>query len=325
MKKLALFCLLALFVHHSYSQYINTSYNDAQEVKKRTLLVVLPEDNKDIIASLEQESEAFVALYKNDMEGQRQALKWAVLNCWKLSHDPVITSMKEARSLIKASPDKYALMKVGEQFQDRYYIKSAAEPAQTAWEKIDEKFIYNFSKRYNVRMLGITTLTIEIPKKIMEIYLPKISPSEGDYLFALKQMQYTITKILESEGNTANKLYRSLNPDQLKNKIVLLDAMEVDGKTDDIKKIYPYPFKITNYKEVENVIRANDTSYAVIQCSRFDGTNSNFIISNAGNGKIYSYFTGLTFHYGQRNGSYSIKVIYPKITRFLLERFVSGN
>lgn len=329
MKKIIVFFILSLFISTGYAQYINTSHKDALEVKKRILLVGLPEDDKFLLEQYEQDSSEYVTLYKNDMEGQRQALKEAALKYWEYTDSVVVFSLKEAKSLVKKFPEKYALMTFGEQFQDRYYVKNnnISNSPLVSWQKKDGKFSYNSGKRYSVKVLGITSLVIELPKKIFEIYLPKISPSTGDFIFALKQIQYVLSSILKSEEGSANKLYRTINAksEELKKKTLLIDAREVECKEDAVKKAYPYPFKIVNYEAIEDALKTKDDQYVLIQAVRFDTQNSSYYISSAANGEIYCNFIEPTFNYGQRNGAYSIIVLYPYINTKHLEKYGSGQ
>jgi hypothetical protein len=327
MKKLFLFfTLLLIYASSCLAQYINTSHKDAREIKKRILLVVLPEDDKDLLKEYEEANPTYATLYKNDMEGQRMALKEVVLKHWKYTDSLVVVSQKEVNAMVKKYPDKYAVMKTGEQMQDRGYIRqNQANPPQVAWEKINEKIVYNSSKRHNIRILGITSLVIELPKRVMEVYLPKMSSSEGDYIYAVTQMEYILSTLLKSQEYSANKLYRDLDnaSGKLKNKILLLDGSELGCKEAEIKKVYPYPFKIVSYEIVEKALKTKDSNSVVIQSSRYDINNSTYYLSNAGNGAIYCNYTGLTFNYGQRNGMYNVHVPYPSINVTNFERYGS--
>jgi hypothetical protein len=329
MKKTVYLFVLFLIASSSYAQYVNTSHQDALEVKKRILLVALPEDDKFLLEQYEQDNAQYGTLYKIDMEGQRQALKEAVLNHWKLTDSVIVTSPKEVKTLVKKFPGKYAVLKFGEQFQDRSYIKNnnASNPPLVSWEKNRGECFYNSSSRYSVKMLGITSLVIELPKKVFEVYLPKMSPSTGDFTFALKQVQYVLSTLLNSEEGSANKLYRNINlkSEELKNKVLLIDAREKDCTEDAVKKAYPFPFKIVNYEVIENALKTKDDQYAVVQAVRFDTQNSIHYISNAATGEIYCNFIEPTFNYGQQNGAYSIRVLYPFINTRLLEKYGSGQ
>ena len=327
MKKIISLFVLALGVTTIYSQHINTSYKDALEIKKRVLLVGLPADDKYLLDMYEQDSAAYVTLYSTEMEGQRQALKEAVVNHWKFTDSIVITSYKEAKSLIKKFPEKYVLLHFGEQLQDRVYVRHGkTTPPLTCWENRDGKFIYNARKRYSVKMLGITSLVLELPKRVFEVHLPKMSPSTGDFIYAIRQMEYVLSDLLKSEESTANKLYRNvyLVSEELKTKTLLIDAKEVNCSAEDIKKAYPYPFKLVSYDVIDDALKNKDDNFAIIQASRFDTQNSTHYVVNAGNGKIYSNFNDNTFNYGEQHG-YSVMVLYPFITSKELERYKSGN
>ncbi len=325
MKKIIAAFVFILDISIGHSQYINTSYKEALEIKKRTLLVVLPENDKYLLSMYGQDKDSaeYVQLYINDMEGQRLALKNAISEHWKFTDNTIITSLKEAKSLIKKFPDKYALLRIGEQFQDRTYITfKTSSPPITSWNLANGEFVYNASNRYNIRRLGITSLDIEMPKRIFRVYLPKMSSSLGDFIYAVRQIDYVLTSILKSEENSANKLYRNiiLVSEELKNKTLLIDVKETNCTEEAIKKVYPYPFRIVSYDAIEDVLKTKDDNYAIIQTARFDTQSSTHYVANAGNGTIYCNFNSPTFNYSGGENAY-IRVYYPLITVKEFEKY----
>ncbi|HWZ23413.1 MAG TPA: hypothetical protein VNW06_12200, partial [Cytophagaceae bacterium] len=168
---------------------------------------------------------------------------------------------------------------------------------------------------YNIRRVGITTLDIELPKRVFRVYLPKMSPSTGDFIYALRQIDYVLSSILKSEENSANTLYKNIASisEELKNKTLLIDIKETNCTEEAIKKVYPYPFRIVSYDAIENVLKTKDDHYAIIQAPRFDTQSSTYYIVNAGDGTIYSNFTTPTFNYSGGENAY-IRVHYPVIT-----------
>ncbi len=316
-KTLFFFCTFGILTTAAQSQYIlNTSTKEAQAIKDRILLLVLPEDDKYLVSRYQEEDSNYVALYKNDMEGQRKALARVVQEYWTFSDSIRIVSNKEAKSLQRKFPQEYAVMKIGEQLQDKVYLShNTSEPPQVAWTKKGGTLEYDFQKRYHIKMLGITTLVIELPRKVIEVYLPKLSPSEGDYMYAVQQLNYILSTLLESEENSAHKLYRELNTvrGQLKDKVLLIDGYELGCEAKAISKAYPYPFKIVDQETIEKALKRRDSSCVVIQSSRVDTNQSTYYLSNAGNGRIYYNFAGFTFNYGEMN-VYMVQVYYPRIS-----------
>lgn len=305
-------CLICL--HYSYSQNVNITYENAQEIKRRNLLLVLPEYSKMVINDLAQEDSSFVKMYTDDMDGQRAALEKVVLEHWTFSDSVKMVSAKEAKMLQKKNPGKYAVLKIGENVQDRVYIHSGAEPPQVAWSKSQGALYYEYPLRYNLRLLGVTTLVITLPKKVVEVYLPKTSPSEGDFIYGVKQINYLLSSILQSPDNSSNKLLRNLevSSDLLENKILLLDAQELGSSAKEIKDVYPYPIKIVSYPEIEKVLKSKNDGYLVITGSRIDPHRTYYVLSDASDGTIRATLTEPTFGYGESKG-YSIQVLYPSL------------
>jgi hypothetical protein len=334
MKTLFYFLIILLSIKSVSSQTINTTYNDAIEIKKRILIVGLPEEDKSFISEYENENPNFIELYRNDLNGQKKAFQEVVLAHWKFSDSIIVLPIKEAKSLMKKNPDKYTILRYAELVPDRSYVKiNYHEPPVTSWNLINGSYLYSSQSRYDCRNLSITSLVIELPKRTIEVFLPKMSPSKGDFIFVLNHMEYILSDLLKSKDNTAKNIYSKINQsaEQLKNKTLLLDINELDRKQglndlDEIKKYYPYPVKLTDYKTLEKVLIEGDTNYVVATNSRFDFHNSEYYLSNAGNGTIYTYFTGPTFEYGQIDpNQYSIRIYYPAINSLQLQRFTIGK
>ncbi|HVD96809.1 MAG TPA: hypothetical protein VNB90_01310 [Cytophagaceae bacterium] len=313
------------FIMHASAQYMNTSPEEAQQLKKRILLIVLPQEDKHYLAQLAEENPADSSVYLEDLAGQQYAMKKAVTEQWKFNDSLSFCSLKEARSLLKNFPEKYAILRMEEQLQDKVYVSWHQRVAQTtSWAKHGETLYYSANKRYNLPMLGITVMVIEAPKRIIRAYLPKISPSEGDFIFAFHQMEYVLSSVIKT-GEPASKLYRSdIKAGQLKNKILLLDRRELKCTAEEIQKVYPYPFQIVEYITIEHALRTRDDRYVIIQNSRFEASNSTYYLCNASDGAIYYEFIEPTFGYGKIDGSnLTIQVYYPALKPGQLEQF--GN
>jgi hypothetical protein len=307
-------------IYYSCAQHINTSSADALEIKKRILLVTLPDPSKHFLAQYAEEDSSKSMIFINDIEGQRKIFKKVVLERWKFNDSILIVTAKEAKSLMKQFPGKYALMRIDEQNQPTAYVRTngiTRVSQSTGWIKFDDSFEYNYAKRYGLMMLGITSIVIELPGRAVNVYLPKVSPSEGDFIFALHQMEYILTATLKVENYSSGKIYKETKhrSKELENKILLLDGKELKCKEEDIAKAYPYPFKIVNYETIENALKTGAIENVTIQSSRYDAANSVLCLSNTGNGTLYGYMTCPTFNYGAIDPAHiTIQVNYPGIT-----------
>ncbi len=314
--------ILVSFVFLGFSQNVNTTYKEALEIKQRILLLVLPENSKMVIRDYEAEDSTFATKYKDEMDGQRTALKMAVLKHWTFTDSIQVVSAKEAKAMQRKEPNKYAIIKIGSNIQDRVYIHSQPEPPQAGWTKSGNNLNYNVDKRYNIKMLGITTLVIDLPKRALEVFLPKISPSDGDFINAIIQMQYILSFVIQSENNSSSKLFRSLERSALlpTDKTLLLDRGELACTNKEVKEVYPYRFQIVTHIEILGALIKKDTNALVITATRIDPHRTTYTLSNAGNGTIYNYFTEPTFNYGEGMG-YAIAVLYPSLNANHLRRF----
>jgi len=326
MKILSFFLTVSVAtVYFSHAQHINTSFADAMEIRKRILLVALQDEY--FLAQHPGVDSLEAVMFRNDIEGQRKSFKKAVSEHWKFNDSIVVLSENEAKSLMKQFPEKYALMKVDKQKQYDVYFKANSNTplSQTAgWSKYNDSLVYNYVNRYGIMMLGITSVVIELPRPVANVYLPKVSPSEGDFIFALHQLEYILTATLKAENYSSNKIYKDSKKlsDQLKNKTLLLDRRELACKEEDIAKVYPYPFKIVSYETIENALKTRDSESITIQSLKFDLDMSVLCLNNTGDGTVYGYLIIPTFNYGYgAHGSMTIRVTIQGITLKHLEKF----
>jgi len=168
----------------------------------------------------------------------------------------------------------------------------------------------------------------------MQVFLPKLCPSEGDFIYAVRQMNYILTNVSQSEGRNTKDLQKEMPKmaEQLKSKILLLDINEMNREEglitiQEVKKHYPYPVQLVNYDELAKIIQSGDTRYAIATHCRYDFHNSTFYVSNAGDGTIYCHFIGPTFDYGNDidKTKYLIRIHYPTINKLNLERYAIGK
>jgi hypothetical protein len=321
--------LFVFFTDDTNAQLINTTYEDALSIKKRILLVALPEEDKSLVAEKLDQLQ-FIKQYREDLDGQRKAFQSMVMKYWTFTDSIIVLPFKEAKSLMKKNPEKYAMLRYADKTQDQIYIRTHDSIPVISWALDKNNYYYNIFSRYDFRMLTVNALVIELPKRVLEVSLPKLSLSEGDFIYAIRQMEYILKNIMTVEGRNAKILYKEipLLNDKLKNKILLLDVQEMDAKEglrdiQMIKKYYSYPVQLVNYKELEDILRSGDTRYVVAVHSRYDFHNSTCYVCNAGDGTIYSQFNVPTFDYGTINQTqYTIQIYYPGINKLHLESYM---
>lgn len=333
MRFIFLILFFTFFMPIAHAQLITTSHEDAIAVKNRILLVALPEEDKYLVSEKQSQTE-YLRLYRNDMEGQRKAFQACVLKYWKFNDSIVVLPFKEAKSVMKKNPGKYAMLRYDAKAQDQIYMKTNDSIPIVAWSQTAGNYHYDNAARYDFRMLTVTSLVIELPKRVMQVFLPKLSPSTGDFIYAIRQMDYVLNNVSKAEGRTLKTVYKEMPQlvPELKTKTLLLDINEMNTKDglrniELVKKHYPYPVQLVNYNELETVLKSGDTRYATAVHARYDFHNSTFCISNTGDGTIYNYFIGPTFDYGDDidETKYTIMIYYPAINKLNLERYGTGK
>ncbi|MDF2455156.1 MAG: hypothetical protein K0R51_1149 [Cytophagaceae bacterium] len=318
---------------YAQAQLITTSQEDAIAVKNRILLLALPEEDKYMMSEKQDQTE-YLRLYRNDLEGQRKAFQASVLKYWQFNDSIVVLSFKEAKNLMKKNPGKYAMLRYDDKTQDQIYIKTSDSIPVVSWSQTAGNYHYYNAARYDFRMLTVTSLVIELPKRVLQVFLPKLSPSTGDFIYAIRQMNYVLNNVSKTEGRTLKTVYKEMPQliQELKTKTLLLDINEMNTKDglrnlELVKKYYPYPVQLVNYNELENILKSGDTRYATVVHARYDFHNSTFCICNAGDGTLYNYFIGPTFDYGDDidETKYTIMIYYPTINKLNLERYATGK
>ncbi|MBC7487004.1 MAG: hypothetical protein H7282_09665 [Cytophagaceae bacterium] len=315
------------------AQLVTTTQQEALAIQKRILLVALPEEDKYLLSE-KQDHPEYIRIYKEDVVGQRNAFQAMVIKHWTFTDSMVVLPYKEAKSLMKKNPDKFAMLRYDDKSQDRIYVNTHDTIPIVAWTQANGKYYYHNASRYDFRELTVTSLVIELPKRVLQVFLPKLSPSEGDFIYAIRQMNYILTDVSKSEGRSTKDLQkeRPQMAEQLKTKILLLDINEMNREEGlinilEVEKHYPYPVQLVNYNELENILKSGDTRYVIAVHCRYDFHNSTFYVSNAGDGTIYCQFIGPTFDYGNNidKTNYLLRIHYPAINKLNLERYAMGK
>ena len=147
-----------------FAQLVNTTQQDALSIQKRILLVALPEEDKYLLSE-KQDYPEYIRMYKDDQAAQRHAFQAMVIKHWTFTDSIVVLPFKEAKSLMKKNPDKFALLRYDDKAQDRIYVNTQDTIPITAWTQANGNFYYHNASRYDFRELTVTSLVIELPIK----------------------------------------------------------------------------------------------------------------------------------------------------------------
>jgi hypothetical protein len=308
MRQLLFFIIITFFGFPTHAQYLATSPEIATKIKGLVILVGLEQENPELLQLYKNEPEN-LKVYKDGIVGKNFALKNAIENYWTYSKEKKYLPLKEAKALMKQEKDKYALIS----FDDTWETDLLLTPDKLdgGWSYIDGKLKYNERARYNINNIRISGLIIGLPKKVFEVFLPNVYPSEGDLIYAVQKMQYSLN-FISSTGKSMDKYYIETDKraDELQSKTLLINGSELNKAltSDILKQNYPFPYKLTNYSTIETALKNKDTTVAIVTISRYDPQNSEYIVTNAGNGKLYFFKSYYTYEHGVQMGDFAIMV-----------------
>ncbi|MBC7451824.1 MAG: hypothetical protein H7259_10080 [Cytophagales bacterium] len=290
------FFIQLLFSIHSIlfaqERYINTTTADALSIQSRILLVGLEEETQEYLALYKNDADN-LARYKNFIAGKNLILKRAITDRWKYNTQIQYLPLSEAKKLMKEQKDIYALLQyAGEWGEDAFIIDAQPEYRNsiTGWKRKGDSLVYNVNSRYAMSNQVVSSLLITLPKKVIEVMFPNMYPSEGDLLYAVERMQYSL-KYVSNPGASINSMLQHLCDvaPELKQKTLLIDMNTImPGTTQaEMAKAYPFPFKAVQYNMIEKALIEKDEQYAVLTVYNESQSSGVHVISNAADGKVY--------------------------------------
>jgi hypothetical protein len=308
MSKIFLFLIMSFWTYNVQSQYLPTSSETATKIKSLVLLVGFEQENPELLRLYKDEPEN-LKVYKDGVIGKNFALKNAVENYWHYTKEKKYLPLKEAKALMKQEKDKYVLIS----FDDTWGTDLLHTPdkLQGGWTHNDGKLGYNERSRYNLNNIRINTVMIGLPRKVYEVFLPTVYPTEGDLIYAIQKIQHSLD-FLSSTGKSMDKYYSETNKraDELQGMTLLINGKEInhDLTEEILKQNYPFPYKISDYAAIEKALKTKDSTVAIITIARFDPQNSEYVVTNAGTGKLYFFKSYYTYEHGEQHGTISIMV-----------------
>jgi hypothetical protein len=140
---------------------------------------------------------------------------------------------------------------------------------------------------------GAYIIILEMGKSKMQFGFSKTSELHyPDIVEAIKRLQFSMSETM-IRGNLKVNFFvpQLIYSKQLKDKILLVDKQVLKKKLDSkaFKSIYPYDFKFTDKKEIDEAILQNDSSKAYIIAPEERVGIFGHFICDAQTGKIYVY------------------------------------
>ncbi|MFA5419146.1 MAG: hypothetical protein WC341_11875 [Bacteroidales bacterium] len=300
MKKIYLLMILAFVFKGAVAQFSMTSQSEANQIKNATLIVAFEEPNAKTVAKLEKKDKKKLKHYLSQIEGRNFALSNAVENYWNFTANMEYMTESEAFQLMKSNKDKYVILKFGK-FLDYERVKTGlgANGKPAGWTQDNSGILtYNTSTHRSELANTITTIEIGDPKSLIKVYLPNLYPSAADAVYGIQELQYILNYLIADPDHKIPKIMRHIrdNAGALKDLTLLVDKDMVDEKLSltEIEEIYPYPFKLVDYEEIEKAILEKDPRYAyvtIVQTPGGKGNVSTQTIMTAATGELLCFNT----------------------------------
>jgi ABC-type amino acid transport substrate-binding protein len=256
---------------------------DVQQVKDRTLIVVLEEVNEKLNAKLKPEEQE---MYKKDVEEYNGLIKEAAPAFWKFSTKIEYKTRSETDQIVKAKSKDYAYLEYNKYTVN--FFNPAAFRATMANKNSENKLSGRsmIGGDYKMSDLNIR-LSDENPlgPPVYGVHLTDPFPNKADLAYGLKQIQLQLEYKLKGMSDLdVNKLYKT-NGKKLSSVTLLVDQLDTDMKIEDIKKAYPYPVEVVTKDKIDAAQLAGDTKYAIAVVIPYPNSKYSFMVVDAATGE----------------------------------------
>jgi hypothetical protein len=295
LKTALLVIVLLILKEKSNAQFGMGKVEDIKDLQTRTLVVVLRKEDPKTVKSLAKKPND-LKNYQKNIENYNTNFKLAMEHSWPykqefkyvgLTSDTWQHAAKDEieKALEKKDKDHYA-----------YIMQTASNYSYRTYSN-------GFYQR-DVTGLLLSSLVVGFGDKNMavgEMKLPFVDPSEADFIYGIQQMMSYFDYRLNEKSRKELKAEMSKNSLKLKEKTLLLDKELLEkGLTEqEIKTVYPYPFKITDRAEMDEAIINKDNKYAYVQVVAVSASTAGKQSKGAGTGPVVTGFTKSSLTYLQ--------------------------
>jgi hypothetical protein len=304
MKKLSspfaiLLFLFISFANNSFSQVVYAAPEDFKEIKKRTLLVQLLEENPTTIASLEKKvskakNEKDKAEAQEELDNAKQFItdynkfiKDAVTKYWDLNAKVEYKTITEIKTLRETKSNKYTVLFYSESKSgntDAYGVSYSPLSIPTLnYSRIEEGTV---KIDYSFFMTGVTFKKMNYGDMILSLILMKNHIAEIE---KSKKKKYTFLEFAKDEGKK--------NCSDIKDQTITINKDQVHDKTTEDELTKAFTKGKLEFKSATDVITAieseTDAIYGFAIPNTIVGTGISRItfyrcFINVKTGKIYS-------------------------------------
>ncbi len=277
MKKLAFLFMLSSSL--AFGQMGSSKKDETDEVKIRTLIVVVEEADPGLLKVLNDEEKAF---YADEIKTYNSTMTQLMPKYWTFSSKVEFKTRSQVDSLVKAKSTNYAYLE-DTKFTANYGYKLTL---QNTLRMKDGK-----SSLLSPGDIAQTALCVRLTDNkpfrdpVYGVYLPSVFITPGGILYALKAIQLHMS--LKSAGkseNEVNKMYKD-NAKNLSNMTLEFESSRCKLSDDDFKKSYPYPYKAVSAGSIDSAIVNQQANTAVVLFVPRAGGAVETVIVDANEGK----------------------------------------
>jgi hypothetical protein len=274
MKKIIL--VLSLTPFFSFGQTGMSKQKDVQEIKNRSLIVVLEEANEKLTQKLKPEE---LDAYKADIEGYNKNIREAVALTWKFNPKIEYMTRAEMDKLVKAKSKEYAYVE---------YNKFTVNCANAAAYRSTLNLKDAKSHSNGTALVGGDYIATQLNIRLSDdnplgppVYAVRMAgpfPDKSDLAYALKAMELQLNYKLEGKSDRdINDLFKEKGK-SLPTLTLLVDEQDTELKLEEIKKAYPYPVELVKKDKIGQAILSSDAKTAFVIVIPYGNNSYSFLI-----------------------------------------------
>lgn len=255
MKKILFFsiCFLSLGITKTVkAQFGFGKPEDIQQVKQRKLIVIIEQPNKDLMQKLRRKGKTDeIKEYQDALDQYNAEMKEVVSKFWSFSANDIVYMTPDAVDKLHHSHD--------------YAVLYCATNDGYGSEHLD----WSPGGKDKIKTDGYTQMCVELLEKSKPIYvlgIPDIFPSKADLVYGVTAIEYYFNYRLSHVKASRKEVNEMLQQNQsiLAHRTLLLRQDEISKKLkpEDIKKAYPYPYRVVSEDDMDQYVINADSNYA---------------------------------------------------------------
>jgi hypothetical protein len=256
--------LQLLFFAQAFGQFQNVEARYISQLRSKTLLVPTVEPDTRTLLNLKSNPEESVR-YQAGLENVNSALKSAVDKYAKFAKAVEYMPQTKVNGVLKAGDTKYLVLQYG--LREGYM-----KPAMFAEMYGDNEYTSDVRKIAKGEGYAMFQLMMPVklkdPEVVYTVLLPVAYPSPADMIYGIQMINNQVATMQKQRTYQVNEFEQEItkNNKLLKNRTLLIDPAQLDGKTtaDDLSKSYANELRVVDYSEINKAIVENDSTVAYV-------------------------------------------------------------